>query len=93
MDEPSKFADKQVHFNGFKVFDKGGQITMHLMLDGKNVITLQATENVAKTFGHTIQETVHPEFPPGSLLHHYTPEQDAEELMLAKASSLRVEDE
>jgi hypothetical protein len=31
------------------------------------------------------------EFPAGSLLDLYTPERDAEELILAKGSSLRVE--
>jgi hypothetical protein len=32
-------------------------------------------------------------FPPGSLLHLFTPEQNAEESVLVKGSSLTVEDE
>jgi hypothetical protein len=40
-----------------------------------------------------IGQSLPQEFPPGSLLHLYTPERDAEELLLAKGSSLRVEDE
>jgi hypothetical protein len=92
MDNPVA-PPKQVRFDGFKVSDKSGEITMALTLDGKNVITLQATHNVAKNFGQVIDKAVNPEFPPGSLLQLYTPEQNAEELILAKGSSLRVEDE
>jgi hypothetical protein len=66
---------------------------MDLTLDGKQVAVLHAPSNVAETLGRTIENAVGEHFPAGSLLHLYTEERNAEELQLAKGSSLRVEDE
>jgi hypothetical protein len=92
MDKPTD-TKTQVRFDGFNVSTTAGEVTMHLMLDGKIVATLQSSQKVAKTLGEVIGQSLPQEFPPGSLLHLYTPERDAEELILAKGSSLRVEDE
>lgn len=93
MSNPMPTLPKDIHFNGFKVSVNSGEITMDLTLDGKGVVVLHAPRRVAETLGETIEKAVNEQFPPGSLLHLYTPERDAEELMLAKGSSLRVEDE
>jgi hypothetical protein len=93
METPAETRPQQLHFNGFKVSANSGEITMDLTLDGKGVAILHAPRSVAETLGQTIEQAVGEQFPPGSLLHLYTPERDAEELLLAKGSSLRIEDE
>jgi len=93
MNAPLEANPKQLRFNGFKVSVNSGELTMDLTLDGKQVAILHTPSNVAETLGRTIENAVGEQFPPGSLLHLYTEERNAEELPLAKGSSLRIEDE